>query len=418
MNVLVVLLTSTALLLLCQSDTYAEEPSFAPFSFCRAACLEPRESRLVFPGASLLSDSVNRGAALLLSESENDAPQIAPIPNVTPATTTLRATNSTRSYVEAASPASSNVFFSSADLSSPRGSDRESETEFPIVRASDLSVLAIDPYRGRVFGYGLASWGVQEAQGTIADLGGFDVGSYGGALGQDWSLTKYFIWGYGVQATQTELEAKSARAYDSKIDATSAFLHMSVYDALWHIDLRYGASRNWETQSSLISGAQQKFAATEWFFETEMGARFDQGYTRIEPRFNFRVLSLIEPNTAERFITSKSNKSDFSGNSFRLKLGSRFSWEYATMLGVLKPYINVDWSHEFGDRLIYTIDDQALAPVAYRFGAHKMARDKMDLGAGFDYALRDTFDVYMRYDVEVAHYYSDYLFFAGFNKKF
>ena len=56
--------------------------------------------------------------------------------------------------------------------------------------------------------------------------------------------------------------------------------------------------------------------------------------------------------------------------------------------------------------------------VAYRYGSHKMQRDKLMLGAGLDYALRDTFDVYFHYDAEIAAEYANHLFFAGFNKKF
>ncbi len=287
-----------------------------------------------------------------------------------------------------------------------------------IVRAANLSALPVAPYRGRVFSYGIASWGSQEAQNRTIDRGGFDVGSFGGALGQDWTLTDYFIWGYGVQGTQTNVDAKNSGSYDSRIDSVAGFLRMSVFDALWRVELLYGGARNTTKQTKIGSGAANKFDATEWFFESEFGARFDRGYTRIEPRANFRILSLVEPQKAERFVVSNERPEEFSEASYRMKIGSRFSWEYATAFGVVTPYISADWSHEFGSRYIYTIGDQAPIPVAYRQGAHKMARDKLDLCAGLDYALRDTFDVYIRYDVEIAKEYADYLFFAGFNKKF
>lgn len=293
-----------------------------------------------------------------------------------------------------------------------------SDNETPIYRSSDIASLAIDPYRGRVFGYGLASWGSQDEQDSSANLGGFDVGSYGGALGQDFNLTKYFIWGYGFQATQTEIDGKRADSYDAKLDALSAFLRMSVFDALWHIDLLYGGSKNWETQTMLKNGRQQKFTSTQWFFESEFGARLDEGYTRIEPRVNLRILSLIQPTKAERFFVAQDRPADFSKTSYRMKLGSRFSWEYAALLGVIKPYITADASYEFGNRAIYIIASQAPVPVAYRYDKHKAPRTLLDFGTGFDYALRDTFDVYMKYDVEIGNNYADYLFFAGFNKKF
>lgn len=354
------------LILSASSLAVAQEPDLAPFSFCELCGLPPveRGANENFPGASLLPQTAR---ALSLEEY---APE--------------------------------EVTFD----------------EPPTVRGTDLSVLAVYPYRGRVFGYGLGSWGTQDAQGSSYDRRGFDVGSYGGALGQDWTLTEYFLWGYGVQTTQTNVDSKSASFYDASVDSLAGFLRMSVFGALWHIDLLYGGSRNWERQTRLSTGAQNKFNTTQWFFESEFGARYDKGYTRIEPRANFRVLSLVEPARAEEFLTGKSRPEEFSKSSYRMKLGSRFSWEYATALGVTKPYITCDWSHEFGNRAIYTINDQAPVPVAYRYGSHKMQRDKLMLGAGLDYALRDTFDVYFHYDAEIAAEYANHLFFAGFNKKF
>ena len=318
------------------------------------------------------------------------------------------------SYFPGASLLPESVLAQCVDISDAN----DSPDERSIVRAANLSALPVAPYRGRVFGYGLASWGSQEAQNRDVDRGGFDVVSYGGGAGQDWTLTDYFIWGYGVQDSQTSIDAKNYGSYDATIDSLAGFLRMSVFDALWRVELLYGGARNTTRQTKLNSGTVGKFSSTEWFFESEFGARFDRGYTRIEPRVNLRILSLIEPDKAERFLANNERSKEFSDASYRTKIGSRFSWEYATAFGVATPYFSVDWSHEFGSRHIYTINDQAPIPVAYRHAAHKMERDKLDLGAGLDYALRDTFDVYIRYDLEVAKEYVDYLFFAGFNKKF
>ncbi len=287
-----------------------------------------------------------------------------------------------------------------------------------IARGANLSALSVAPYRGRVFGCAFGSWGTQEEQSRAVDAGGFNVGSYGGVLGQDWTLTDYFLWGYGVQGAQTTLNAKNPSSYDMTVDSVAGFLHMSVFDALWRVDLLYGNAKNYARQTKIDSGAKGRFSTTEWYFESEFGAKFDRGYTRVEPRVNLRILSLVEPEKGERFFVSNERPKEFSDTSYRLRIGSLFSWEYATALGVAKPYITVDWSHEFGSRAIYAIDDQAPIPVAYRHAGHKKARDQIDLGTGLDYALRDTFDVFVKYDVGMAKGYVDYLFFAGFNKKY
>ena len=287
-----------------------------------------------------------------------------------------------------------------------------------VERGADISFLPLSPYRGRVFGNAFVASGAQEAQNRSFDAGGFDVGSFGGALGQDWKLTDNIVWGYGAQLTQTTLDAKNSNSYDESLDSLAGFVRISVFDALWRVDLTYGGSRNWARETSLLNGSTAKFKATQWFFDSEFGARFDKGYTRIDPRINLRVLSLVEPGTAETFLNSRDYVKDFSDNSFRLKIGSRFSWEYENAFGIAKPYITLDWSHEFGNRSIYTIGDQAIAPVAYRQGLHRMPRDKADFGVGLDYALRDELDLSIRYDAEIAKEYADHIFFASFNKKY
>ncbi|MBQ1277526.1 MAG: autotransporter outer membrane beta-barrel domain-containing protein, partial [Thermoguttaceae bacterium] len=140
--------------------------------------------------------------------------------------------------------------------------------------------------------------------------------------------------------------------------------------------------------------------------------------TRIEPLIGLRVLTLQEPTDAERRLASNGRPNDYADASYRLKLGSRFSWEYATHLATLKPYLTATWAHEFGDRALYAVGENTPFPIAYRYARHKMARDRLDLGGGVDAALRDTVDVFFRYDVEFAKEYSNYLFYAGFHKKF
>ncbi|MBQ9873386.1 MAG: autotransporter outer membrane beta-barrel domain-containing protein [Thermoguttaceae bacterium] len=288
----------------------------------------------------------------------------------------------------------------------------------PIYRGANLSALVVAPYRGRFVGNGFGAWATQEGQGNSPDVGGFDVGSYGGSLGQDWRLTDYLIWGYGVQGARTKLDAKHSGSYDESLNTVAGFARMSVFDALWRVDLAYGIGRSYARQTQIATGLIDKYRSTEWFFESEFGAKFDKGYTRIEPRLNFRALSLVEPGAAELFLTDREFVKDFSGTSYQTKIGSRFSWEIDVLLGIAKPYLDVDWIHEFGNRSIYTIGDDAAVPIAYRQGSHKMGRDRIDVGAGVDFALRDQFDVYLKYDVKLAKEYSGHFFFAGFNKKY
>lgn len=286
----------------------------------------------------------------------------------------------------------------------------------PIVRGGYLSSLPIEPFRGRAFAYADASWGKQAEQSDDPFASGFNVASFGGGVGQDWRLTKNAIWGAGIQGRNIQLDpAKSI--YESEIDSLAGFLRLSLFGPLWRLDLSIGAAQNWNEQS--FGGKDvTKYSSTQWNYEAEFGVRFDKGYTRVEPLVSVRVLTLSEPAEAERRLVAFGRPDDYADASYRLKLGSRFSWEYATHLATLKPYLSATWAHEFGDRALYTVGENSPFPIVYRFARHKMARDRLDLGGGVDAALRDTVDVFFRYDVEFAKEYTNYLFYAGFHKKF
>ena len=286
----------------------------------------------------------------------------------------------------------------------------------PIIRGGYISNLQIAPYRGRVFAYADGSWGKQTEQTTDPFAAGFNVASFGGGVGQDWRLSKNAIWGLGFQGRDVQLDP-AASIYETEIESLAGFLRLSLFGPLWRLDLSIGAAKNWNEQSFGFNDVT-KFSSSQWNYEAEFGVRFDKGYTRVEPLVNVRVLTLQEPTEAERRLVRDGRPNDYADASYRLKLGSRFSWEYATHLATLKPYLTATWAHEFGDRALYTVGENSPFPIAYRYARHKMARDRLDLGGGVDAALRDTVDVFFHYDVEFAKEYSNYLFYAGFHKKF
>lgn len=310
-------------------------------------------------------------------------------------------------------PAASPAQFALPPLDAPT---TQSAQTSPIIRGGYISNLPIEPFRGRVFAYADASWGKQSEQNDDLFASGFDVASFGGGVGQDWRLSKNAIWGLGFQGRNIQLDP-AASIYEAEIDSLAGFLRLSLFGPLWRFDLSIGAAKNWNEQSLGVKDVT-KFSSSQWNYEAEFGVRFDKGYTRVEPLVGLRVLTLQEPTDAERRLASNGRPNDYADASYRLKLGSRFSWEYATHLATLKPYLTATWAHEFGDRALYTVGENTPFPIAYRYARHKMARDRLDLGGGVDAALRDTVDVFLRYDVEFAQEYSNYLFYAGFHKKF
>ena len=298
---------------------------------------------------------------------------------------------------------------------SPTQTAQTSQTA-SIIRGGYISNLPITPFRGRVFAYVDGSWGKQTEQNADPFASGFSVASFGGGVGQDWRLSKNAIWGLGFQGRNIQLDPE-ASIYESEIDSFAGFLRLSLFGPLWRLDLSIGAAKNWSEQR-FGSRDAVKYSSSQWNYEAEFGVRFDKGYTRVEPLVNVRVLTLQEPPDAERRFVRNGRPNDYADASYRLKLGSRFSWEYATRLATLKPYLTATWAHEFGDRALYTVGENTPFPIVYRYARHKMARDRLDLGGGVDAALRETVDVFFRYDVEFAKEYSNYLFYAGFHKKF
>ena len=287
-----------------------------------------------------------------------------------------------------------------------------------VYRGANLSSLAIEPYGRRFFGYGHGAWGDQSAQKVDPDALGFKVDSWGGGFGNDWNLFGHGIVGYSLNGVSTNVKPRSGGVYKSYLNTFAGSLHFSIFDALWRVDASIGWAKSWEIQRRLADRSLNSFTTSQWLFDLEFGARIDKGYTRIEPIVNMRVLNLNEPKKAEKYLTSTIHASDFSDASYRLKVGSRFSWEHEALLATLKPYLVASWSHEFGSREIYTIGDSTPFPIAYRFGAHRMPRDRLDLGGGLQAAMKRTLDLYFQYDVEFARDYTGYLFFAGFNKKY
>lgn len=290
-------------------------------------------------------------------------------------------------------------------------------TEY-VYRALNMSSLKIAPYGKRVFGYLDGSIARQDALNSRNDQPGFNAKSWGGGLGGDWNVLDHGVIGYGVHGASTTVKPKNGGAYSESIDSLAGNLRLGVYGALWRFDALFGIGRNWVDQFEYATGARNKFTSSQWLLDFEFGARFDKGYTRIDPFVNFRVLTLNEPRGAEAFLRTKDYTTSFADSSFRAKLGSRVSWEHATPLATLKPYLLASWAHEFGKREIYTAGESSPFPIAMRYGAHKMARDRLDLGGGLEAALRDTLDLYIQYDVVFAKEYSEYLIFTGFNKKF
>lgn len=358
---------------------------------CRAANPEPA---LAFPGASLVSQEV----ANALLPADFNASSFSPVP--------------------LSAPASDGVPSPSLPRALPGESLDDDALPEPIYRGALVSDFPISPFRKRVFGYGVGSFAEQDAGESKGGVPGFKTTTWLGGAGQDWNVLEQSVWGFGAQGGEVKVEPKANGTYDNEITSFSGNLHMSIFGALWRFDALFGMAKAWNNQHSYSRRESNKFSSSQWLLAAEFGARFDKGYTRIEPLIGLQILNLNEPTKADKFISSDSYMTDFADASYRGRIGARFRWERDVALATLKPYIQATWTHEFGSREIFIAGDLSPFPIAYRYGGRKKARDQFDLSGGIGAALRDSLDLDAKYDVKFGKDYVEYMFYVGFNKKY
>ena len=198
---------------------------------------------------------------------------------------------------------------------------------------------------------------------------------------------------------------------------------MTIFGELWYWDFSLGAARNQNRASGPVEGETRdgKKNVTQMNYQTEIGLKVKSGFTNIEPFLGVRCVTLSDGGVDFSSMKSRfsfSNSSDAGLDSCRTLLGSRFSWEYATYVSTIRPFLRGIWVHEYGDENVYMTSDTLLLPIAGEFGGLTFPRDRAVLGVGVTAALRDMVDLYFDYNSTFAEEMTVYSINGGFNVKY
>ncbi len=292
-----------------------------------------------------------------------------------------------------------------------------------IIRGNNgtLSDADIEPFHSRTIGTFYGGWNELDGQGQGTDEYGFKTSYYGGSLGKDYLLGRYSLWGFTLNGARVELQPEISR-YSAELNSMAGEAHIGLFGTLWYLDFSLGVGKNWN-KSRLDEGSfvnEIRFQTTQWNTEVDFGLRIQKGFTKIDPFIGLHLTSLVEPGEAAllpgEVVQYKLNEGTY--NSTRFLLGSRFHWEYSTPLAMVKPCIQIWWTHEFSDNTIFTTDEITDFPVAWRYADYSWERDRLALGTGLFLGLRDSMDLYCYYKTEMTKHYFGYILFLGFNKKF
>lgn len=294
-----------------------------------------------------------------------------------------------------------------------------------IVRGNrgDLSELPIEPFRSRITGSLYGQWGSLEGSERQGGKSGFDSSVLSGSLGQDFLLARRSLWGYSFHGASIDLKPGDPR-YQGYISSFASDLHMSVHDTLWYLDLSigYGRNRNRNSFYDDLFFQENRSTVSQWNYELDTGIKLEKGFLSIEPFFGIHFSMLNESGkSGSSNIDSKATGLDNtvgSDTSARMILGSKFSWEYATYLGRIIPEMKGAWIHEFGNCDLFTTDEFSGFPVLWRFAGNEWSTNRLLLNAGITLALRDSMDLYFRYNSILTSGYYSTTIFGGFNKKF
>ncbi|MDO5581649.1 MAG: autotransporter outer membrane beta-barrel domain-containing protein [Planctomycetia bacterium] len=287
----------------------------------------------------------------------------------------------------------------------------------------DLSKLPIEPFQSRITGSAFGQWSSLDGAQREGSQSGFDTSVFGGSLGQDLRLAQQALWGYSFHGTSIQLKPKDSR-YDGSVSSFAGDLHMSVHDTLWHLDFLIGYGRN-NNRNSFAENSlfqENRFNLSQWNYEADAGIKLERGFLCIEPflGIHFSTLNGSDGNVSSASALKNAGlaRSEGSGTSARMILGSKFSWEYNTYLGRIIPEMKGAWIREFCDHDLFTTEEFSGFPVLWRFAENQWSADRLLLNAGISLALRDSMDLYFQYNTMITSRYYSTTIYGGFNKKF
>ena len=298
--------------------------------------------------------------------------------------------------------------------------------EQPVLRGNLTELPINDPYKIRVNGTVFGQWTDLDHRGAYNRPDELSASVFGGGIGADRKIASRSM--IGLRIGGTTIDVRPDNPGDSQyISNYYGLCRLGLEGDLWHWDFSVGAGGNQSDNQRTLGGVSGAAGSTsvsrslsqiQWNYQTELGMHLKSGYTKIAPFLGFRSILLGQGDESDIPIDQRSLFPVESGQSYRAFLGSRFSWDYATYIAVLKPSIWGMWAHEFGDSGLLTTSDTSEFPVAWRCGGCELPRDRAILGVGIAAALRNMVDLWFHYDADFSASYQSHAITAGANIKY
>ena len=250
-----------------------------------------------------------------------------------------------------------------------------------------------------IFATGQGSFGNQDA--TSQQLG-FDFHTAGITLGADYRFTDRFILGgaFGYVRTKSAFDASLG---DSTINgySLSAFTNYYIMDRLYidgivTIGLNtYDTERNISGASATANGSTE---GSQLAVSTSTGYDFNRGGLTFGPRFSVNYVRIHIDSYSETGASPFNLRFDGQTiESVTTTLGGQVMYAISMSWGVLSPFLNVDWEHEYLGNSNVTGTVVATPSAVVTVQTSSPTRDYCNLGVGFTATLKGGLSAFFRY---------------------
>ena len=292
-----------------------------------------------------------------------------------------------------------------------------SDTAPPLFALGNASPLIPDKKWG-VWGMGAGIWGDRKAD-NIASQYDYSLGGF--SLGMDRRLSDRFMTGVSVGYSHTNL------AFDHLVNTGNADSYkMAIYGDYdagpWYADaiISY-ATNDYDTERVITVGSLTR-TATGNFTGKETSAYMEGGYEILYNRFHIQSLASLQlthialddytengAGVLNLAVGSKSTNSCLG--SFGLRI---FRPTKAASNLLLSPEARILWAHEFSN------DDRAInagfagVPASsFVVAGDKPVNDSVLFGLGLNALYKESFNLYLNYDVNLGRDHSQHALVAG-----
>lgn len=247
---------------------------------------------------------------------------------------------------------------------------------------------------------GLANYADKDGTSKAA---GFDVDTYGVAMGIDKELDNHSKAGFGYAYSQADVDGHMR---DTDVDSHTLFVYGQYKPADWYINtaLAYSWSDYDEKKSVLGYNADAKYDVETIALQSMYGLEHQFGAYNLNPEFGFRYMHISQDGYTDNLGSNiKSKDSDV----LTAVVGTKVSKAYALESGtVLRPELKAAVTYD-----IVSDNNNANVMLAngagYRVNGEKLERLGLELGAKVAAEITDNWELAAGYEFRLRKDYND-----------